>query len=906
MGSPGLGTRSNGQQYLGVTEPISLAGPTEFDIVKTRELEKYLEDAGLYESQKEAVSREEVLGRLDQIVKTWVKKISRAKGFNEQLVQEANAKIFTFGSYRLGVHGPGADIDTLCVGPTHATREEDFFIELHNMLAEMLEVTELHPVPDAHVPVMKFKFNGVSIDLLYAKLSLWVIPEDLDISQDSVLQNTDEQTVRSLNGCRVTDQILRLVPNIQVAGFLGGINWALLVARICQLYPNALPSMLVSRFFRVYTQWRWPNPVMLCPIEEGSLGLPIWDPRRNYRDKLHQMPIITPAYPCMNSSYNVSSSTLRVMTEEFQRGNEMCEAMEASKADWTTLFEPYPFFEAYKNYLQIDITAENDDDLRKWKGWVESRLRQLTLRIDRRTFGMLQCHPHPGDFSDKSRPFHCCYFIGLQRKQGVPVTEGEQFDIRAAVEDFKHSVNVYTLWKPGMEIQVSHVKRRNIPAFVFPGGVRPSRPTRVSGSNARPALKPKVFNALQADKSVVAAGGKKDADATDEARKRSCVGHSLENSSFISEKNVAAIACVVVTSGFGRDGLPTGASLANSPCSNEAGGSSKDVNGSDETRKRKWTDSNAENNQTDAKHSASVVHTDGDMQPHLNKSSATAISCSKEAEEIAIEKLTSSQTIEESTLAEELDELEEYGSTYQAKNLGGDSKRGSIEPLKVNAVQVVCSQPGCFQDGGLEELEYSFDSRMSKGLFSKDNASKVSPRRVELPLHLGLHVGCLQLERKLSGTLDYDIKPTELRAPLASGPSASVTQRKPLISQWTLKIHSTLRVSNNDVSIPPWLHMLHLDKCKLELRTMYLVKLMDENCEMIPVNAIISLCALSIVSAREILYSRFSFELDASLRYVLFCSQAEPSFYCKNDWDKHVKYLSLQRQEADGFSFLLV
>lgn len=41
----------------------------------------------------------------------------------------------------------------------------------------MDEVTELHPVPDAHVPVMKFKFNGVSIDLLYAKLSLWVIPE---------------------------------------------------------------------------------------------------------------------------------------------------------------------------------------------------------------------------------------------------------------------------------------------------------------------------------------------------------------------------------------------------------------------------------------------------------------------------------------------------------------------------------------------------------------------------------------------------------------------------------------------------------------------------------------------------------------------------------------------------------
>ena len=45
------------------------------------------------------------------------------------------------------------------------------------MLAEMPEVEELNPVPDAHVPVMNFKFDGVSIDLLYAKLDLWVIPE---------------------------------------------------------------------------------------------------------------------------------------------------------------------------------------------------------------------------------------------------------------------------------------------------------------------------------------------------------------------------------------------------------------------------------------------------------------------------------------------------------------------------------------------------------------------------------------------------------------------------------------------------------------------------------------------------------------------------------------------------------
>ena len=58
-----------------------------------------------------------------------------------------------------------------------------------------------------------------------------------------------------------------------VNGFLGGVAWALLVARICQLYPNATSGAIVSRFYIIMYQWYVILSIFFSPFCQCFLYL---------------------------------------------------------------------------------------------------------------------------------------------------------------------------------------------------------------------------------------------------------------------------------------------------------------------------------------------------------------------------------------------------------------------------------------------------------------------------------------------------------------------------------------------------------------------------------------------------------------------------------------------------------
>lgn len=68
----------------------------------------------------------------------------------------------------------------------------------------------------------------------------------------------------------------------------------------------------------------------------------------NVADRYHLMPIITPAYPQQNSTFNVSMSTRTIMEDEFKNGLAITDDIMVGRATWDKLFEPPNFFTKYK------------------------------------------------------------------------------------------------------------------------------------------------------------------------------------------------------------------------------------------------------------------------------------------------------------------------------------------------------------------------------------------------------------------------------------------------------------------------------------------------------------------------------------------------------------------------------
>ncbi|KAM0671532.1 poly(A) polymerase [Ordospora colligata] len=498
----------------GMTGPLSMKESTEEEYGMSVEMDRYLEECGFFEDESEGQTRERVLGRLNFMVKDFVAKMAKSKGGTEG-EKQCGGKIFTFGSYRLGVHSKGADIDALCIVPRHVSRS-DFFVYFYEELKKNPGIEEITKIEEAFVPIIKFKFQGIPIDLVFARLNVPVVKEGINLLNDTLLKNMDEKCILSLNGSRVTDEMLSLVPNVKVFhsalrcvkywakrrcvygnsyGYFGGVAFSLCVARVCQLYPNVSSFVIVSKFFELFSSWKWPMPVILRPVVDLNFNLKVWDPKIHPSDKYHRMPVITPAYPSMCSTHNVSNSTQHAITTELTRAHEiLCmiekndnkkgeheksteERLEMKKSCFRKIFELSDFFSKYKLFIEVMATSVKveNEEFQKWEGYVESKIRILASKFEA-VDDILYAIPFPKVFEVSSEKIarvcaNTCtkeirrctvFFIAIDI---IPV-KGKKVFVDLQVKDFVEFINGYEGRPDGMSIEVHSLKKKDVQEFL--------------------------------------------------------------------------------------------------------------------------------------------------------------------------------------------------------------------------------------------------------------------------------------------------------------------------------------------------------------------------------------------------------------------------------------------------------
>jgi poly(A) polymerase len=95
------------------------------------------------------------------------------------------------------------------------------------------------------------------------------------------------------------------------------------------------------------------------------------------------MPIITPAYPQMCATHNITRSTKTIIIRELGRGGEITDKIMSGKLPWKDLFAKHTFFtQGYKYYLSIIAASTTENAQLVWAGSVESKVRHLVAGLE--------------------------------------------------------------------------------------------------------------------------------------------------------------------------------------------------------------------------------------------------------------------------------------------------------------------------------------------------------------------------------------------------------------------------------------------------------------------------------------------------------------------------------------------
>lgn len=400
-----------------------------------------LQDSGALPSIDEACSRTAVF----ELLKTVIVEFS-----------PPNAPIIVVpvGSYGLGVWTASSDIDCLCIGPLSSTT---FFSLAAQRLRKSSDkgVKILRWVKAHSGTMMELDIQGTKIDLQYASAHTiaenW--PDALKLPGSHPIWALSSQSLSKLKSIRDIDYIARSVPDLvkfRVAhrlirtwakkrgiyttkyGYLGGIQIAVLLIRVCKMLVRQNAGLSVAdvliTFFNHYAHFNWKDDLVFDPFFHKNLSY-----RRTDREPLAILGYFPPP---LNTTLNASIPTVRAISEEFRRADELLSADDAMT--WSKFLGvdgSADFLRSFKSFIRIDVQFWGGSLTkgRGFVGWVESRCVSLLVDLQKR---LPHLYPRiwPARFVEKSEDsdtqqgdadnYQGSYLIGLDKlKQDMTADE---------------------------------------------------------------------------------------------------------------------------------------------------------------------------------------------------------------------------------------------------------------------------------------------------------------------------------------------------------------------------------------------------------------------------------------------------------------------------------------------------
>jgi hypothetical protein len=256
-----------------------------------------------------------------------------------------------------------------------------------------------------------------------------------------------------------------LQPCCYINGALGACsvsNGSPCVPIIVSSSNNQIPCPQVMAYTASTSGMTYGGGYIISSAGSGT-SLPSWNPDKNINERYQVMPIITPTYPHINSSFNVTENTKQLIQRKMLVAAETCDKIMRGDDKWDSLFNTCHIFHEYEHFLIVIASADATSDHIKWFGLIESKIRHLVNGVEKDCPIIASARIWPKPFTkitEKTQKITQLWFIGLEfRTPGIT-----EFDYQRPLQSFQQVLQIQArlFYKPDMRLEAHSLPKTTL------------------------------------------------------------------------------------------------------------------------------------------------------------------------------------------------------------------------------------------------------------------------------------------------------------------------------------------------------------------------------------------------------------------------------------------------------------